>query len=76
MTPFEVPNAARKSPHYCKNYEATPFFVLIEERQGTKFGYIEEVAYLSKFIDREQLLALAAKLEKFGYGEYLKRIAN
>jgi hypothetical protein len=26
------------------------------------------------FIDREQLLNLAQKLEKSGYGEYLKRI--
>jgi hypothetical protein len=34
------------------------------------------VAYYSKFIDRDQLLALAAKLEKSGYGEYLKRIAK
>ena len=30
----------------------------------------------SKFIDREQLLKLAAKLEKSGYGDYLKRVAK
>jgi dTDP-glucose pyrophosphorylase len=40
------------------------------------FGCIEEAAYYSKFIDREQLLKLAAKLEKSGYGEYLKRVAK
>lgn len=49
---------------------------VIEERQDTKIGCIKEVAYYSKFIDREQLLSLAAKLEKSGYGEYLKRIAK
>jgi glucose-1-phosphate thymidylyltransferase len=49
---------------------------VIEERQDMKIGCIEEVAYNSKFIDRDQLLVLAAKLEKSGYGDYLKRIAN
>ena len=49
---------------------------MIEERQDTKIGCIEEVAYYSKFINREQLLAIAGKLEKSGYGDYLKRVAN
>ena len=56
--------------------EASTFVRVIEERQDTKIGCIEEVAYYSKFIDKKQLLAIAVKLEKSGYGEYLKRVAN
>ncbi|MEC7230743.1 MAG: glucose-1-phosphate thymidylyltransferase RfbA [Verrucomicrobiota bacterium] len=55
--------------------EASTFVRVIEERQDTKIGCIEEVAYRSKFIDRQQLLVLAAKLEKSGYGEYLRQAA-
>ena len=56
--------------------EASTFVRVIEERQDTKIGCIEEVAYRSGFIDRAQLLTLAEKLEKSGYGEYLKRVVK
>ena len=56
--------------------EASTFVRVIEERQDTKIGCIEEVAYHSKFIDRQQLLSLAVKLEKSGYGDYLRRVAR
>ena len=54
--------------------EASNFVHAIESRQGLKVGCIEEVAYKMGFIDRNQLLRLAAPLEKSGYGFYLKNI--
>lgn len=56
--------------------QASNFVQVIEQRQNLKVGCIEEVAYRMKFITKAQLLALAAPLEKSGYGTYLKMIAN
>lgn len=56
--------------------DASTFVRVIEERQDTKIGCIEEVAYYSKFISRSQLLTLAEKLAKSGYGDYLKQVAE
>lgn len=54
--------------------EASTFVRVIEERQGTKIGCIEEVAWYRKFIDDEQLLQLGNRYGKSGYGDYLKSL--
>lgn len=55
---------------------ATQFVHIIEERQGTKIGCIEEVAYRMGFIDALQMQKLAEPLKKSGYGEYLLKVAE
>lgn len=56
--------------------DASEFVRVIEKRQGTKIGCIEEVAYRNKFIDQDKLLKLANDLAKSGYGIYLKKIVE
>lgn len=51
--------------------QASQFVQVIEERQGIKIGCIEEAAYRSGFITRDQLQKLAEPLLKSGYGQYL-----
>lgn len=54
--------------------DASEFVRVIEKRQDTKIGCIEEVAYRLGFINKDQLSSLADQLIKSGYGEYLKKI--
>ena len=56
--------------------DASTFVRVIEERQGMKIGCVEEVAFYRKFIDRTQLLRLAEKYGKSGYGDYLRNVAE
>ena len=56
--------------------QAGQFVQVIEERQGLKIGCIEEAAYKSGFINKEQLLELAEPLMKSGYGTYLKNLVS
>jgi glucose-1-phosphate thymidylyltransferase len=56
--------------------DAGEYIRVIEKRQGLKIGCPEEIAYRMGFISKEQLMSLARKLEKSGYGEYLKKIAE
>ncbi len=54
-------------------HDSSEFVRVIEKRQGLKIGCIEEVAYRMGFIDRTQMISLADKYAKSGYGEYLRR---
>jgi glucose-1-phosphate thymidylyltransferase len=56
--------------------EAGNFIATLESRQGLKVACLEEIAYECGYIDREQLLAQARKLEKSEYGRYLLRVAG
>jgi glucose-1-phosphate thymidylyltransferase len=56
--------------------DAATFVQTLEKRQGMKIACLEEIAYRSGFIDRSQLLVLAGALDKSGYGEYLRSVAD
>jgi glucose-1-phosphate thymidylyltransferase len=56
--------------------EASEFVRSIQHRQGLLVGCPEEIAYLKGFITAAQLSALADKLAKTAYGQYLRRLAN
>jgi glucose-1-phosphate thymidylyltransferase len=56
--------------------QAAEFVQIIEERQGLKIGCPEEIAFCQGWIDRNTLLESADRLEKSGYGAYLRRIAE
>jgi glucose-1-phosphate thymidylyltransferase len=54
--------------------EAATFIHTIEQRQGLKVACPEEIAYRLGYIDAEQVRALAAKIAKSSYGQYLLRL--
>jgi glucose-1-phosphate thymidylyltransferase len=54
--------------------DASEFVRVIEKRQDTKIGCIEEIAYRMGFIDHTALMVLAEKYIKSGYGKYLKNL--
>jgi len=56
--------------------DATAFVKAIQDRQGLKIACIEEIAWRMGFIDREQLIRLAKRLQKSTYGEYLARMLS
>jgi len=56
--------------------EAGTFVHTLEARQGMKIACPEELAYRMGFIMRDDLLKLAAYLEKSGYGQYLRDLTE
>ena len=56
--------------------DATEFVRVVEKRLNRKVGCIEEIAYRMGYIDKSQLLRLAAQYSKSGYGDYLRIVAN
>lgn len=56
--------------------QAGMFVQTIEERQGLKVACPEEISFRMGFIDREQVLRLAAELAPSAYATYLTQIAE
>jgi glucose-1-phosphate thymidylyltransferase len=56
--------------------DASQFVQTIEDRQGLKIACLEEIAFRMGYIDARQLDTLAARLDKSGYGIYLRRILS
>ena len=54
--------------------EASNFIHTLEHRQGLKVSCPEEIAYRLGYIDAGQLRALAGKIAKSTYGQYLLRV--
>ncbi|MFD9410544.1 glucose-1-phosphate thymidylyltransferase RfbA [Streptomyces sp. NPDC059989] len=51
--------------------QASEFVRVIEERQGSKIGCVEEAAWRAGFISDDRMRELAQPLLKSGYGDYL-----
>lgn len=56
--------------------EAASFIATLQKRQGLMVACPEEIAYRSKWINAEQVEALARPLSKNGYGKYLRQIVS
>ncbi len=56
--------------------DAADFVRMIEKRQSIKISAPEEIAYRNGWIDRDALLASAARYGKSPYGEHLKAVVE
>lgn len=52
-------------------HDASEYVRVLERRQGTKVGCLEELAWRNGWINDQELLKIADPLRKSGYGEYL-----
>lgn len=56
--------------------EASEFVRTLEKRQGLKIACLEEIAYVMRFIDEQQLEALIDPSDKSAYCEYLRTLTQ
>ncbi|HSO77359.1 MAG TPA: glucose-1-phosphate thymidylyltransferase RfbA [Bacteroidales bacterium] len=56
--------------------QASNFIATLEQRQGLSVSCIEEIAYTSGYITREQMIELAKPISKSQYGQYILKVAN
>lgn len=56
--------------------EATDFVKVIQNRQGIQISAPEEIAYINKWISKDELLISAKKYGKSPYGLHLQRVAE
>lgn len=56
--------------------EAGHFIYTIEQRQGTKIGCLEEIAYTRGFVDKDHFCSLVTALPPSKYRTYLERVLN
>jgi glucose-1-phosphate thymidylyltransferase len=57
-------------------HDAGTYVRIIEERQGSRVGCVEELAWRNKWINTSQLETLAHNQLASGYGEYLMRLVD
>lgn len=56
--------------------DAANFVQITETRQSLMISVPEEIAYINKWISKEELLIAAERYGKSPYGEYLKKVAQ
>ena len=56
--------------------EAAQFVETIEKRQGFKVACLEEIAFNNGWLNIEQVKAVAEKMKKNNYGQYLMALVN
>ncbi len=56
--------------------DASNYVKALEEHQGLKISCPEEIAYINRWISKEQLIELGKSMEKNQYGQYLLKVAK
>jgi glucose-1-phosphate thymidylyltransferase len=56
--------------------EASQFVHVMQKRQGAQIACLEEIAYRSGFIGKQELRKLGVALEKTEYGRYILSVAD